>query len=80
MNSCFKRQNKTKGVVTMNLIIEVRREGYSLSQISKTLTVGELIEILDQYEDHTQIFTSHDNGYTFGGLREQDFSETDIDD
>lgn len=54
----------------MNLIIEVRREGYSLSQISKTLTVGELIEILDQYEDHTQIFTSHDNGYTFGGLRE----------
>lgn len=64
----------------MNLIIEVRREGYSLSQISKTLTVGELIEILDQYEDHTQIFTNHDNGYTFGGLREQDFSETDIDD
>ena len=56
------------------LILEARREGYALSQIWATMTAGELIELLQQYDEDCPVYLSHDNGYTYGGIREDDFT------
>lgn len=52
------------------LIITARRNGYSTRQCGRTLTVGELKELLENYDEETPIFLSHDNGYTYGSVRE----------
>lgn len=57
------------------LIIEVHRDGYSRNQIDHTLTVGELIEYLEQFDEDMPVYTSHDNGYTYGGIDWEDFTE-----
>ena len=53
------------------IIIEAQREGYSINQCYRTMTVGELIQVLQQFEEDSPIYFSHDNGYTFGSLREE---------
>ena len=63
----------------MKVIIEVHRTGYATSQISDTMTVGDLMEMLEQFEPDALVYTSHDNGYTFGGINEWDFEEEDDD-
>ena len=57
------------------LIMEAHRTGYSTNQIWSTMTVGELIEFLSQFDEDTPVYTSHDEGYTFGGISWDDFSE-----
>lgn len=52
------------------LIIETLHEGYGLEQIRKTLTVGELIELLSKFDEDTPVYLSFDNGYTYGGITE----------
>lgn len=51
------------------IVIEVEREGYSLSQCYKTMTAGQLIEVLQQFDENTPIYFSHDGGYTYGSLK-----------
>lgn len=53
------------------IIIEAQREGYSIDQCYKTMTVGELMYALQEYDEDTPIYFSHDNGYTYGSLREE---------
>ena len=60
--------------------LEARREGYSINQVYKTMTVGELEAYLDQFEDDVPVYLSHDNGYTYGGIRESDFFDDWIED
>ena len=50
------------------LIIEANREGYGIDQISETNTVGEMIAALERLEYDAQLYLSHDNGYTYGGI------------
>lgn len=57
------------------IIIEAQRNGYSIEQCGSTLTVGELIRILEDYDTDTPIYLSHDNGYTFGSISESDIEE-----
>ena len=52
----------------MKILMETRRDGYSTSQCGRTLTVGELIEILQGYDEETPIYFSNDSGYTYGSL------------
>lgn len=52
------------------LIILAEREGYSIDQVRRTMTVGELIEALQEYDEDTPIYLSHDSGYTYGGILE----------
>lgn len=61
------------------LKIEAKREGYALSQIQSTMTVGELIAYLEQFEDDTLVYLSHDGGYTYGGIRERDIEDDWVD-
>lgn len=51
------------------LRIETSRDAYSPNDIiRKTLTVGELMEVLEEYDEGTPVLLSFDNGYTYGWL------------
>ena len=52
------------------LSISARREGYAVDQISNTMTVGELIRLLEDYDEDMEVYISNDNGYTYGGIIE----------
>lgn len=54
------------------LVVNVERSDYSPKQVINnkgTMDVGTLIELLQDYDPDTKIFTAHDNHYTYGGLR-----------
>lgn len=57
------------------LIMEAERTGYSIDQIRQTMTVGDLIAFLSDYDEDTPIYTSQDNGYTYGGIGYDNFRE-----
>lgn len=57
------------------LIYSTFREGYGIDQIRRTMTVGELIDFLGNYDEDTPIYLSFDNGYTYGGITEDCFEE-----
>ena len=66
----------------LKLIITAHRNGYTPKQCGYTLTVGKLIEALQNYDEDLPVYLSHDNGYTFGSISEEDLnedSETDED-
>ena len=63
----------------LKLIITAHRNGYSTKQCGKTLTVSELIEVLQNYDEDLPVYLSHDNGYTFGSISENDLNEDDED-
>lgn len=50
------------------IMLETAREGYSTNQVGKTLTAGELIEILQDYDEDAPVYFSNDNGYTYGRI------------
>ena len=60
--------------------IELATERYCYSVndtdlIEGTLTVGQLIDVLEQYDRDLPIVLNNDNGYTYGRIGEWDFSE-----
>lgn len=57
------------------LMYSTFREGYGTEQVRKTMTVGELIAFLEDYDEDTQIYLSFDSGYTYGGITEERFEE-----
>jgi hypothetical protein len=58
-----------------NLLIEGRRDGYSIEQCGNTMTVGELIEYLESFDSDMPVYLNNDNGYTFGSITENSFEE-----
>ena len=61
----------------MILTMKAEREGYAPDQIARTMTVGELIEFLNNFDEDEKIYHSHDNGYTYGGINAYRFEEID---
>lgn len=61
------------------LILNTSRDGYGIDQIRNTMTVGDLKYFLDYYDDDTPIYLSFDNGYTYGGISEEKFEESNED-
>ena len=53
------------------LIYSTFREGYGTDQVRKTMTVGELIAFLEDYDENTPIYLGFDNGYTYGNITER---------
>jgi len=51
------------------------REGYAIDQIVRTMTAGQLISMLEDYDEDTPVYLSFDNGYTYGGIVESRFEE-----
>lgn len=59
------------------LFIQGRRDGYSPDQCGKTMTVGELIALLEDYDEDTKVYLSNDNGYTYGRISRNSFEEVE---
>lgn len=61
------------------LFIKGTRSGYSPDQCGTTMTIDELINKLEEIKDwyasgDTPIYLRNDNGYTYGDIREENFS------
>ncbi len=60
-----------------NLILNTKREGYGTDQCGETLTVGELIELLQNYDEDMKVYFGNDYRdsywYTYGSITEDDF-------
>lgn len=54
------------------LRIEANRTCYGAQDVRRTMTVGELIALLEEFDEDTPVILSHDNGYTYGGITEAD--------
>ena len=65
------------------ITLETKREGYSPDQCGSTMTVGELIQYLSQFDESSKIYFWNDNGYTYGSLKnyqvQVDYEEEDED-
>ena len=59
----------------MKLLYNTSRDAYDLEDIRRTMTVGELIAHLQDYDPDTPVYLGFDNGYTYGGLDERGFEE-----
>ena len=57
------------------VVLYVHREGYSPEQIKNTMSVGELIKCLEQFDEDDKIYVAHDSGYTYGGITKRQFEE-----
>lgn len=63
------------------LFIEGNRDGYSPEQCGRTMTVGELINLLSLYDEDRPVYLRNDNGYTYGHIREVDIrTEEELED
>lgn len=60
------------------LFIEGRRNGYTPDQCGRTMTVGDLIEYLSQFDEDMPVYLNNDNGYTFGSIDERSFEEEEL--
>lgn len=50
------------------ILLEATRNGYSTYGCGDTLTIGQLIELLQQYDKDTLVYFSHDYGNSYGSL------------
>lgn len=57
--------------------INTNRNGYATEQCGNTLTVAELIEILENFDGNEKVFFRNDNGYTYGSIDESDIMDYD---
>ena len=57
------------------LILHTHRDGYGTDQIERTMTVGDLIDFLQELDPEMPVYTGHDNCYTYGPIREDMFEE-----
>lgn len=63
--------SKAKAVV----YLEGRRNGYSPEQCPRTMTVGELIRFLEDFDEDALVYIKNDHGYTYGNISEYSFEE-----
>lgn len=64
------------------LIIEAKREGYSIEQAEnerEAITVGELMQMLEDFDEGTKVYISNDNSYTYGSVTEYRIREDWVD-
>lgn len=59
----------------MAVFITADRDGYEPGQCGETLTVGEIIAILEDLDPDAPVYLKHDGGYTYGSIGEDDFQE-----
>lgn len=63
------------------LFINGNRSGYSPSQVEhQTMTVGDLISMLEDFDPDSLVFISNDRGYTYGHVGQYDLEEGQYDD
>lgn len=61
------------------IMIEGRRDCYSADDIiESTITVGNLIALLEEYSEDTPVMINNDNGYTYGEIHGYTIEETEV--
>ena len=55
--------------------ISVTRDGYDSRQIGSTITVADLIYMLQSFDKHSPVYISFDGGYTVGALHDDSIVE-----
>ena len=60
------------------VFINGKRNGYSVDQCGETLTVRELTEVLEGFDDDTPVYLNNDSGYTYGSITDNDVSDCDV--
>lgn len=55
------------------MFIQNVRSGYNPEQCGNTMTVAELIEYLEQFDEDTRVYISNDSGYTYSPIRGNSF-------
>ena len=64
------------------IIIEAKREGYTIEQAENertAVTVGGLMRLLEDFDEDTKVYISNDNGYTYGSVTEYRIREDWVD-
>ena len=64
------------------IIIEAKREGYTVEQAEsewEAITVGELMRLLEDFDEDTKVYISNDNSYTYGSVTEYRIREEWVD-
>ena len=64
------------------IIIEAKREGYTIEQAEderEAITVGELMRLLEDFDEDTKVYISNDKGYTYGSVTEYRIREDWVD-
>lgn len=62
------------------VLIDGKRSAYKISDVVDrvgTITVGELIAELEQYDEDTPVILCNDNGYTYGEITDYTISSTE---
>lgn len=57
------------------VFITGKRNGYDTEQCGKTLTVGQLIDLLKDFNEDSPVYLINDNGYTYGSITGWDINE-----
>ncbi len=57
------------------IYLKTKRTGYAPDQCGHTMTVGELIDQLGEFEENTPVYFKNDNGYTYGSITRYDIEE-----
>lgn len=60
------------------IYIEGKRNGYGIDQCGSTLTVGELIELLSDFDEDAPVYLRNDNGYTYGSITRWDINPSEV--
>ena len=55
------------------LYINTNHTGYRPEQCGRTMTVGDLIDFLGEFDEDRRVYLRNDNGYTYGILDEREF-------
>lgn len=63
-----------------NVVIAITRDAYCISDARPTITVSEVCDALKDYDYDEMVYISHDNGYTYGPINENDMRVEEDDD
>lgn len=64
-----------KTIVTLEA---TRTDHSARAAARRTMTVGELISYLEQYDENSPVVFSNDNGYTYGSLTDGCVGEVEL--
>lgn len=55
--------------------INGKRNGYDEEQTGETMSIGELINYLENFDEDEKVYIMNDGGYTYGNITERDISD-----
>lgn len=62
------------------IFLDTKHEGYGPDQCRTTMTVGELIRFLEDFDEDLPVYLRNDRGYTYGSILESDFEDSEYED